>query len=96
MNVKYSPLFLRTLKKLNVRIRKNFRQQITLFIKNPNNLHLNNHPLEKEYAGKRSIDVTTDWRAVYEEIQEPDQEEATAYFVAIGTHKQLYSRKNLY
>lgn len=94
MNVKYSPEFLKTLKKLNVRIRKNFREKISLFAKNPNDLELNNHLLKKEYTGLRSIDITGDWRAAYEEIQEADQEDPTAYFVKIGTHDQLYTKKS--
>lgn len=94
MNVKYSPLFLKTLKKLDVRIRKSFRGKIVLFVKNPKDLGLNNHSLKRDYRGYRSIEVTADWRAIYKEIQEPDQENPTAYFVKIGTHNQLYAKKN--
>ena len=93
MNVKYSPRFLKTLKKLNVRIRKNFREKLILFAKNPVDPNLNNHQLKRDYADLRSIDVTADWRAIYKEIWEIDQEEPTAYFVKIGTHDQLYARK---
>lgn len=70
MNVKYSPQFLKTLKKLNVRIRNNFLEKITIFIKNPKDIGLNNHFLKRDYEGYRSIDVTTDWRAIYyEEVE---------------------------
>ena len=88
MIIRYSPLFLKTLKKLDVKVRKSFKEQILLFTKNPNNPQLNNHPLKKEWRGYRSIDITANWRAIYEEKYEGGEE--TAYFVLIGTHKQLY------
>jgi len=90
MIIKYSPLFFKTLKKLDVRIRKSFKEQILLFSKNPNDPALNNHSLRREYQGLRSIDITADWRAIYEEKREGGEE--TAYFVLIGTHKQLYGK----
>ena len=90
MIIKYSPLFFKTLKKLDVRIRKSFKERILLFAKNPNDPQLDNHPLKREYRGLRSIDITADFRAIYEEKR--DGEEETAYFVLIGTHKQLYGK----
>ena len=90
MIIRYSPLFLKTPKKLDVRIRKSFKEQILIFSKNPNNPQLNNHPLKREYQGLRSIDITADFRAIYEEKHEDEEE--TAYFVLIGTHKQLYGK----
>jgi len=91
MTVKYSLLFLQTLKKADVRIRKNFKEKILIFSKNPNDLQLDNHLLKEPYQGLRSIDITADWRAIYEEKSEG--EEAVAYFVILGTHKQLYQTK---
>lgn len=90
MIIRYSPLFLRTLKKLDVRIRKRFKENILLFAKNPRNPQLDNHPLKREYRGLRSIDITADWRAIYAEKLEGKGK--TAYFVFIGTHKQLYRK----
>lgn len=88
MTVRYDPEFLQMLKKLDVRIRKNFKASITLFVQDPFNPALRNHALQREYADLRSIDVTNDYRALYIEKQEKD--ETVAYFVAIGTHKELY------
>ena len=48
---KYDPEFIKALKKLNVRIRKSFRQRIAIFAKNPQDSQLNNHPLKGEYEG---------------------------------------------
>lgn len=90
MTIRYSPVFLKTLKKLNIRIRKSFKERIVLFSKNPNDLELNNHPLKDKYQELRSIDITADLRAIYEEKYEG--EEQTAYFVLIGTHEQLYGK----
>ena len=89
MNVVLDPVLYKKLKKLNVRIRKNFRKMITIFQLNPSDPILDNHPLEKELTGYRSIDITADYRAVFEELQEG--EEKICYFFLIGTHKQLYT-----
>ena len=88
MIVRYDPDFVEKLKKVNVRILKNFKERIKIFSKDPNNPSLNNHPLREEWQGYRSIDITGDWRAIYTEKTEGD--EIIAYFVAIGTHDQLY------
>ncbi len=88
MIVKYSPSFLTALKKAHVTIRKNFRYRIRLFAKNPYNSELNNHPLRREYEGLQSIDITSDYRALYEEKRE--EQETVAYFITIGTHQELY------
>lgn len=90
MIVRYSPLFLKTLRKLDVRIRKSFKKQILIFSKNPNDPRLNNHPLKREYQGLRSIDITSDYRAIYAETY--IEKDTIAYFVALGTHKELYRR----
>jgi addiction module RelE/StbE family toxin len=88
MKVKYSPAFLALAKKANVRIRKHLEERIEIFSKDPNHLQLRNHPLKDKYLGYRSIDVTSDWRAIYQEVQVGG--EIIAYFVALGTHEQLY------
>ena len=88
MKVKLDPDVLKKLKKLDVRIRKRFRERILLFSKNPNDPQLNNHPLKKEYQGLKSIDITNDYRAIYEEATVG--EDTIAYFSLLGTHKELY------
>jgi addiction module RelE/StbE family toxin len=88
MIIKYSPSFLRTLRKADIRIRNHFKQRILVFSNNPIYPQLRNHPLYGNYLGKRSIDITADWRAIYEEMCEGD--DVVVYFIAIGTHSQLY------
>ncbi len=85
---KYDPAFIKTLKKLDVRIRKSFKKQIIIFAQDPQDPQLNNHQLKDEYEGYRSIDITADYRAIFEEIDE--KEESIAYFIIIGTHSELY------
>lgn len=90
MIVIYDPAFLNKLKKVNVRIRKNFKERIRLFLKNPNDSILNNHPLQDEYAGYRSINITSDWRGLYSEKY--TENGIVAYFSILGTHKDLYGK----
>lgn len=73
-------------KKLRLREKKKFKERRDIFLKDPYNTILNNHPLHGKYKGYRSIDVTGDLRAVYELVRED-----LAYFVAIDTHGNLYS-----
>ena len=90
MIVRYNAIFLKILKKKrNVRIRKDFKIAINLFYKGPLNKKLDNHELEREWEGYRSIDVNADWRAVYKEKREGNS--LVAYFSAIGTHEELYT-----
>lgn len=88
MTIIYRPAFLKTLKKADVRIRKDFKKRIGIFIKNPNDSRLNNHPLKREWEGYRSININADWRAIYREKKEGQKR--IAYFFALGTHKELY------
>lgn len=88
MIIKYAPDFFANLKKVDVRIRKSFKEKVLIFSKEPNNPQLNNHPLKREWQGYRSIDITSDYRVIYEELHEG--EETIAYFVALGTHSKLY------
>ena len=88
MIVKYTDSFLKQLKKTNVRIRKAFKQRLLLFVENPNDLELNNHPLREPYLGYRSIDITADYRAIYKEIVQ--EHDTYIYFTSFGTHTQLY------
>lgn len=90
MKVVLDPAFLKKLKKVNVRIRKSAKERLLLFSQNPDNPQLDNHPLRKEYLGYRSIDISTDYRALYKERQAG--EETVAYFVILGTHDELYGK----
>ncbi len=90
MKVRYSPDFYQKYKKADVRIQNRVDEKIEVFLKDPYDLQLDNHMLKRRWKGYRSIDITPDWRAVYKETQIRD--ESVAYFVLIGTHKQLFGK----
>lgn len=60
-------------------------QRLLLFIADPFDPILNNHPLIGKYKGYRSINITADYRAVYELVKEN-----WAFFVTIDKHSNLY------
>lgn len=88
MKVRYDPDFFPLYRKANVRIQNSFDRKLRIFIKDPHNLELKNHALEREWEGFRSININADWRAIYKEIK--IGKETIAYFVAIGTHEEFY------
>jgi len=63
-----------------------FEERIRLFQKDMFEPILNNHSLEGEWLGCRSINITGDIRAVFEELSTNHIQ-----FLAIGTHSELYS-----
>jgi len=89
MRIKVSNEFIQLYKKSDVRIQHAVDEKLRLFSKNPTDLNLRNHALRKPYEGKRSIDITSDWRAIYEEVKD-NEEKPIAYFITLGTHKTLY------
>ncbi|MDZ4787162.1 MAG: type II toxin-antitoxin system YafQ family toxin [bacterium] len=91
MKFQISPELINKLKKQDVRTRNSFKKALEIFFKDPNNLELDNHDLKREWEGFRSIDVTADLRAIYQEDRE--QDEPVAYFVAFGTHEEIYKNK---
>lgn len=92
MTVRYDPAFLGQLKKLDVRMRKSFKEKLAIFVADPFNPQLDNHALREKYVGVRSIDITNDYRALYQEKLEGD--ELIAFFMAIGTHEELYGESD--
>ena len=72
-------------------MRIKLKNAIEEFIKDPDNPQLNNHPLKREWTGFQSINITADFRAIYKVVDFSDGE-SVYYFVALGTHEQLYKR----
>jgi len=89
MIIRFTDAFRKQYKKADKRIQKSFDERLKIFLQNPMNPYLRNHPLRIPYQGQRSIDVTNDWRAVYKNVE--TQDTTIIYFTALGTHKQLYS-----
>jgi addiction module RelE/StbE family toxin len=85
MQIAFQRSFLKQFKKLPQKIQEQFRNRRDLFLANPFHPILDNHYLHGEYKGYRSINITGDYRAIYEPVG-PD----TAFFIKIGTHTELY------
>lgn len=77
--------FKKMFKSLFPKIQEQFFARLELFIKDKYNPVLNNHSVDQAYPGWRSINVTGDYRALYE-VKNDD----TIVFMKIGTHSQLY------
>lgn len=88
MKVLFDRNFYRQYKKADVRIQNSVDESIRILRKNPNNPQLNNHLLHEPYQNLRSIDITSDYRALYKEVV--TEKDTIAYFVALGTRDQLY------
>ena len=70
--------------KLPNKIQDKFWIRLELFKEDKNNKILNNHSVDKAFAGCRSINVTGDYRAIFKEDGD------VVHFVNIGTHSELY------
>jgi len=65
---------------------KRFEERFNLFLKDPSNPILKDHPLTGKLKGLRAFWITGDIRVVYYIRYE------IAYFVDIGTHNQVYRK----
>lgn len=88
MSIQYSIRFKKQYKKAGQEIQKAFKKRRNLFLQNPLNPQLRDHPLKREYKGYRSINVTGDWRAIYS--RRKTEEDNVIVFELLGTHSQLY------
>ncbi len=77
--------FDKSFKKKDEFIRKRALERIKLFQQDPFNFLLNNHALTGEHEGKRSFNVTGDYRIMFYYAKEN-----TAVLTDIGTHPELY------
>ncbi len=71
--------------KLSPKLRERFKERRNLFLDSPFHPLLNNHALSGERLGQWSINITGDWRALYEFF-----DEYSVIFVEINTHSNLY------
>lgn len=77
--------------KLTPKVKLKMVERIILFSRNPLDPVLRSHALHAPYRGSYSIDISGDYRAIYQLI-----DDETALFTHIGTHSQLYRlNKNL-
>jgi addiction module RelE/StbE family toxin len=85
MIIGYRKGFEKKTRKLPVEIRAVLRERLRVFMATPHHPLLHNHTLTGSWRGYRSINVTGDWRAIYQPIGTD-----TAVFVEVGTHHDLY------
>ena len=85
MEIKYSKKFLKQFRKSPSKVQKAFLDKQDIFSEDKNHPILRNHRLSGKFKNLRSINVTGDWRALYEE-----HDEEIVIFALIGTHSQLY------
>lgn len=84
MKIDFTKKFIKEQAKLSASMQVRFDIRLKLFLNNPFHPQLNNHSLRPPYAGCRSINISGDFRAIYE------QHEDYVLFVHIGTHSELY------
>ena len=70
---------------MSTKIQQKFDERFLLFCENKNNQLLDLHKLTGQYLGKYSIDITGDYRAIFEHVGDD-----SVQFLRIGTHNQLY------
>jgi mRNA-degrading endonuclease YafQ of YafQ-DinJ toxin-antitoxin module len=80
----YHKTFQKRYPKMPPFIQDSFKERLQLFLENPFHPLLHNHDVNKSYPGCRSINLSGDYRAIFE------QGEGFIKFVNIGTHSQLY------
>lgn len=85
MIAKFHKTFAKQLSKHSRKAQAAFENRLAFFLINPFNPLLSNHALTGRWGGHRSINISGDLRAVYELV-----DDQTAFFVAFGTHSQLY------
>ncbi|MBI2356193.1 MAG: type II toxin-antitoxin system RelE/ParE family toxin [Candidatus Doudnabacteria bacterium] len=71
--------------KLPPKVQQQFFKRLDLFLKDPFHPILNNHSVDAVYPNWRSINITGDYRALYEL-----KSEDIFVFMKIGTHSELY------
>jgi addiction module RelE/StbE family toxin len=87
--IEFTRWFTKQRKAAPIEIKEALLDTLELFLEDPHNPFLRNHPLRERFAGFRSIDVTGDIRAVFKEEQLGERTVIT--FHLLGTHDELYS-----
>lgn len=87
MELRYSARFKKQYKKLPEKTQSRVNDRITLFRVNPLHPMLRNHPLQGNFVGYWSINISGDIRALYK-YDDGD----VIIFALIGTHSELYGK----
>lgn len=84
MEVKFHTTFRKKLKKVPPKIQERFYERLELFMLDKFNRILDNHSVDRAYPNCRSINVSGDYRAIFEDHGK------LIIFINIGTHSDLY------
>ncbi|MFZ2303293.1 MAG: type II toxin-antitoxin system mRNA interferase toxin, RelE/StbE family [Minisyncoccia bacterium] len=71
--------------KLPASVKRALAERLQLFIEDPFSIILNNHPLQGDRRPYRSVNITGDYRLVYEQYDED-----TVRLIDVDTHSNLY------
>jgi len=80
MEVKFHKNF----NKIPIKIQESFYERLDLFFQDKYDKILSNHSVDKTFPNCKSINISGDYRAIFEETGE------TAIFITIETHASLY------
>lgn len=84
MEVKFHKNFKKRFKKIPSKVQNQFYERLDLFLQNKFDKTLNNHSVDKAFPRCSSINITGDYRAIFEDLGN------VAIFITIGTHSDLY------
>ena len=85
MIIKRTTTFKKQYRKLPPKFQAQFDSRLRIFVDDPADSRLRNHPLKGALVGYWSIDINGDMRALYRR-----EGEEIIIFGFIGTHSQLY------
>lgn len=85
MDLVFSKTFVKAYKKIDTKIQLAFGKKLEIFKQDEFDVRLRNHSLQGKYKEVRSTTITGDFRAHYKTL-----DGNIKYFVAIGTHSELY------
>ncbi|MDO8594734.1 MAG: type II toxin-antitoxin system mRNA interferase toxin, RelE/StbE family [bacterium] len=85
MKIVSSRQFEKAVSKLPKKVRQALAVRLVIFVKDPFNVLLNNHALHGSLRSYRSINITGDYRLIYE-----DYARDTVRLIDIDTHSNLY------
>jgi len=77
--------FIKKAARLPKNIREAYKERVQLFTSSPYDPLLNNHRLHGERRHQRSINITGDWRLIFEQY-----DANTVRLIDIDTHPNLY------
>lgn len=80
-----SQRFRKQYRKLPKPLQRRVIERLELFLRDPFNPLLENHPLSGKYQGQRSINITGDTRVIYYALND-----GNVVLLLVGTHHELY------